>query len=255
VLSRLGALAALLLILGQPMAALAGGWEAGTPDHDDVPETEQTQSPRHAPDTDISIRHYAEKSPALSPPDIDSVHYYPHLPEPARYLPSCGGPISDISFPQVPMQEPLLGPVRLRSGLSTEESLTPVVHRGELRLDEISPSLAAPLLSSGPNTPPPSSGNWIIDNPGNKEDNTTILLNGHLNVTAGDLTLDNVTLIVNCISDGQYGINVSAGSTLNLTNTIITAFNGSLHYKFTVFGNMTMDGCNVSEMWGDSERY
>ncbi len=128
----------------------------------------------------------------------------------------------------------------------------PIQHRGELILDPSVFFRDISFFASGPDTPPPATGDWIVDEPGNNVNNTTILLNGSLKVTTGDLTLDNVTLIMNCTADGQYGINVSAGGVLDLVNCNITAFSGALHYKFAVFGEMTMDRCNVSEMWGES---
>ena len=127
--------------------------------------------------------------------------------------------------------------------------------RGGLVLVDSFRSGDSPLPAFGPDTPPPSNGDWIIDETGNNVNNTTIILSGNLNVTTGDLTLDNVTLIINSTTDGQYGINVSAGGVLTLTNCNITAFDGSLHYRFAVYGMMTMDRCDVSEMWGDPDSY
>ena len=258
VLSRPITLAALLLILVQPVTVLAGGWETDRSDDAGAPKTRQTASPHQAPDRDDSARIEAGQAPAFSPEYADSLSQYaPRMAEPGRYLPvlrmgpPCDGPISDLPFPAYPMREPLPTSAYLESGPLMDGPASPIVHRGELDLDEIHRSSASPLLFSGPNTPPPTSGDWMIDKPGNNVNNTTIILNGNLKVTTGDLTLDNVTLIINCTSDGQYGINVSAGGALNLVNDNITAFNGAHHYKFAVFGNMTMDRCNVSEMWGD----
>jgi len=147
--------------------------------------------------------------------------------------------------------EPLLTTISLGPEMSMNFPGLQIKHRGELALEpsvfgrDISP------FSYGPDTPPPSSGDWIVDEAGNNVNNTTIVLDGNLKVTTGDLTLDNVSLVMNCTVDGQYGINVSAGGTLNVINTNISAFNGSLHYKFAVYGCMTMELCDVSEMWGD----
>ena len=153
------------------------------------------------------------------------------------------------------MMAPKVSPQRAPSLVpwdgSARRTPPPVTHRGSLVLDGAALANDISLFSYGPNTPPPPSGDWVVDQPGNNVNNTTVVLNGNLNLTAGDLTLDNVTLIINSTGDGQYCLNVSQGSCFNVTNTNITAFNGSLHYRFQVYGNMTMDRCNVSEMWGD----
>ena len=133
--------------------------------------------------------------------------------------------------------------------------MEPVQHRGGLALDLSAASGNIRLFARGPDTPPPSSGDWTIDEAGNFVNDTTIMLEGSLIVTTGDLTLDNVTLIMKCMTDGQHEINVNAGGVLNLINCTITAFNGSLHYKFVVHGNMTMDRCDASEMWGDMQNW
>jgi parallel beta-helix repeat protein len=229
----------LILILAQPAAVMAGGLGGGV-EKEGVPNAAVQESPPEQPPvTGASSGPVVQMIPAVMPESPDTMFRssYP-MDDPLNYL-----------------AEPVLPVARLHTPFSMNEPTSPIIHRGELDLDGINPSWSSPLLSYGPNTPPPASGDWIINQPGNNVNNTTILLNGSLYIVAGELTLDNVTLIMNCTVDGQYQINISAGGTLNVTNTNITAFNGSLHYKFAVYGSMTMDRCNVSEMWGDYTIY
>jgi len=226
------ALLVILLFLAQPLSFPAGGSaeiadvSAGPSDScndpaiDRAPASEVAGGPQR--DTPVTA---SSSNPKPIPPEQP-------CPE---FVSGCGGD-----------KEPAVNP-----DLSSEQSGR---HRGVLALGAPA-SGADPRAASGPDTPPPASGDWTIGQPGNRIDNGTIVLNGDLLVTAGDLALDNVTLVLNCTADGQYEINVSRGAALKLTNTIITSFNGSLHYKFSVFGALAMDRCDACEMWGDPARY
>ena len=62
------------------------------------------------------------------------------------------------------------------------------------------------------NFPAPQTGDWIIDNE-TRVWNETIFLNGNLTITDdGNLTFKNVTLIMNCSEDGEFGITVNNGA-------------------------------------------
>ncbi|MFQ5978851.1 MAG: nitrous oxide reductase family maturation protein NosD [Candidatus Heimdallarchaeota archaeon] len=76
--------------------------------------------------------------------------------------------------------------------------------------------------------PPPSSGDWIINNPTNIW-NETITVNGSILVqSGGNLTLQNVTLRMNSTSDGECNITVYNGGFLNIIeNSSVTAVNVS----------------------------
>jgi parallel beta-helix repeat protein len=216
-------LAVILLTLIQPIASTVGG--LGTDERCD---------------NIISESEYADASSTLtdrclSTQLLDST-------KTSGYFPSLGNNI----HPALPHPEFLAGGRLLPPDTG---------HRGILDLNMISPLQPAQRGSSGPNTPPPVNGDWIIDQPGNVVNNAIIPLNGNLNITTGDLTLDRVSLIMNCIVDGQYGININPGGMLKITNSIITASDGSSHYNFTVYGTLTMDGCNVSETWGDMDKW
>lgn len=70
----------------------------------------------------------------------------------------------------------------------------------------------------------------------NKEEwnNRVITLNGNLTVNeTGSITLDNVTLIMNCSFNGEYWIEVNGGQ-LYLYNSNITSANPDYHYRFSV---------------------
>ncbi|UCH89406.1 MAG: right-handed parallel beta-helix repeat-containing protein [Thermoplasmata archaeon] len=78
--------------------------------------------------------------------------------------------------------------------------------------------------------------------------NQTIDLIGNLTINStGKLILYNVTLQMNCSFDSEFGIIVEEGGVFNLTETKITGVNNKT-WSFNVFGNMSMDNCNISFM-------
>jgi hypothetical protein len=233
----------LLLILVQPAGALAGGDTGGhtrdtgksdevaapipsAPPPDFRPDPEKVESP-FAPETNSSDtdRGLSPEIPGNIPPIPDSEwepDFVPIMPEPKS--------VEDPAF--MPTADP-----------------------GAFSPDEFKPAPTSQRSFNGPNMPVPTSGDWIIDQGGNVIQDETIYLNGSLNITTGNLTLRNVKLYMNCIVDGQYQINISQKGSLYAYNTIITANSPIYHYKFSVFGNMTMYWCDVSEMWGDPLDY
>jgi parallel beta-helix repeat protein len=103
-------------------------------------------------------------------------------------------------------------------------------------------------------------GDWLINDSQNRT-NETIVLTGNLVVGfGGNLTFRNVTLMMNCTSDGQYQIEVQNGGTMNTldldddnTTTTdasnITANNSNYEYKFRVRtgANFTMRNSELHE--------
>ena len=83
-----------------------------------------------------------------------------------------------------------------------------------------------------------------------------IMLSGNLKVeSGGDLTLNNVTLIMNCSSDGEYEINVGSGGTLRLNKATVTA-PFDKRYKFIVRGTLIMkNGTTVSFLFDPIKIY
>ncbi|MHA1961636.1 MAG: right-handed parallel beta-helix repeat-containing protein [Candidatus Thorarchaeota archaeon] len=111
-------------------------------------------------------------------------------------------------------------------------------------------------------------GEVVVENV-SKWENQTILLNGNLTINAtGELTMYNVTLIVNSTFDGQYGIFVEEGGKLfvhesNITvwdrNTTVVIGNISdplvvskgLKMKFDAYGNLTIERSKIGYLWGE----
>jgi parallel beta-helix repeat protein len=71
---------------------------------------------------------------------------------------------------------------------------------------------------------PPTTGDWIITKAATFS-NFNITLNGNLVINAGgDLTLHNVTLIINCSYGGEFHIEINNGGILTITaNSLITS--------------------------------
>ena len=95
------------------------------------------------------------------------------------------------------------------------------------------------------NYPAPENGDWTIENE-TIVWNETIILTGNLTIEKyGNLTLNNVTLIMNCSFDGEFIIEIKNGSILGIfdfdNNSLtindrsnITSKNNSYEYKFFV---------------------
>ena len=78
-----------------------------------------------------------------------------------------------------------------------------------------------------------------------------ITLNGNLNISsAGTLTLENVTLIFNSTSDGEYGISIEGGS-LIVNNSNLTGYNGTNDWFFDVHenSNLILRESNISYIY------
>jgi parallel beta-helix repeat protein len=101
-------------------------------------------------------------------------------------------------------------------------------------------------------TPPPASGDWTVT------DETTIIdqtvtLSGNLTIRGGGvLTLHNVTLIMNCTVDGQYGIKVASDGALRMNRSIITSSKSELCYNFSIYGNASIENSTIEKVWGNN---
>ena len=102
---------------------------------------------------------------------------------------------------------------------------------------------------------PPDDGDWIIENE-TLVKNKEILLNGNLIINNGSkLTFDNVTLKMNCTTNGEYKIKIKKGGEFFArNNTNITSNNTIFLYKFEVHGKMELNNCVISDLWG-GERF
>lgn len=110
----------------------------------------------------------------------------------------------------------------------------------------------APPSREEPNIPPRTE-DWVIisDDMIVSEDeefvNKTILLTGNLTIERwGTLMLKNSTLIINCSTDGEYLLKVAEGGSFSIYNTIVTSINKTFGYRFEIYGNVTMEKCEVS---------
>ncbi|MBU0456754.1 MAG: right-handed parallel beta-helix repeat-containing protein [Nanoarchaeota archaeon] len=96
-------------------------------------------------------------------------------------------------------------------------------------------------------------GNWVI-NSTTTCSNETIYLNGNLTVQdAGDLTFNNITLIINATSDHQYYISTNPGSIFTIqSNSNITTSNTNFYYEFTTDGLLEIYDSDISYVWGNT---
>jgi subtilase family serine protease len=99
--------------------------------------------------------------------------------------------------------------------------------------------------------------------------NETIVLKGNLTIQGGgSLSLDNVTLVMNCTVDGEFWIFVEAGGELRVKMSTITAFDKTtpvvheqnpietytvygLRYHFVIRGKASIVGSTIEYLWGD----
>ena len=109
-------------------------------------------------------------------------------------------------------------------------------------------SLKANAEGSGEDYPAPENGTWTIVSETNIW-NETIILNGNLTIEEeGVLIFKNVTFIINCTYDGEFGIIVNENGKFHILDydndpdtlkdkSIITAFNSAYEYRFLVKSN------------------
>lgn len=115
-------------------------------------------------------------------------------------------------------------------------------------------------------TPPSPIGDTFIDDISRWE-NETVMLNGNLTINStGELTLYNVTLIMNSTYDGEFGIYVKEGGRFLVYSSSITAYDTTtpvwmqragrvwispgLKYKFAVYGNLAVQDSDIGYLWG-----
>jgi parallel beta-helix repeat protein len=101
----------------------------------------------------------------------------------------------------------------------------------------------SPLLYINLSFAQPTSGDWVIT--GNEVvQNTTITLNGNLIIKGGgNLSLNNVTLIINSGFVGQYGILAEPNSKLSIYNSKISSTDSKYGPVFSLIGtNLVMKG-------------
>jgi len=99
--------------------------------------------------------------------------------------------------------------------------------------------------------PAPEYGDWTITN-NTTVSNEMIILTGNLVIgDGGVLTLENVTLVMNISTNGEYGITVETGGVLRVLNSTITG-NSGYHYSFEVDGKLTVYQSTVEYLWGET---
>jgi len=129
------------------------------------------------------------------------------------------------------------------------------VRPGWLALSTLLVIVAMACLTSA-QTPPPSSGDWVID------DSTTITgmtvdINGSLIVNDdGQLALANVDLSFQSVASGSVGIIVHTGGSLMINGGSVVSSN-SEHYSFVVENGtfFRMENVTVSDMWHNDAYY
>lgn len=103
-------------------------------------------------------------------------------------------------------------------------------------------------------TPPPQSGDWII-NDTTLVENSTLIINGSIIVnTSGALILKNSQIYMNLSSDGEHWIDIYGN--LTMLGSLITAYNTSNNYYIRVFSDakLRIEDSEISYAgyaWGD----
>ncbi len=91
------------------------------------------------------------------------------------------------------------------------------------------------------------SGDWVINNP-TKVVDEQIYVSGNLEVR-GDLTLWNADIFMTLSVDNQYIVNVTGTGNLMANDSMITSALSWIEFGFTVYGEMTLERVEVSEVW------
>jgi len=100
-------------------------------------------------------------------------------------------------------------------------------------------------------------GDWVVSNT-TMNSSEIKYLEGNLTIEVnGNLTLDNVTLIFNCVSDGQYHIEIKNGGELHIRNNSAITRGYKYNYLFWVRAGakLTMENSSLRQCGykGDSE--
>jgi len=97
-------------------------------------------------------------------------------------------------------------------------------------------------------------GEWVVV-VDTEESNKTIVLNGNLSIeNNATLTLNNVTLIVNSTSNGQYGIFSEHNTSIVVNNAKITAYNESNGFRFVLHGSAMFNHTEIVDVYGNIQR-
>lgn len=88
---------------------------------------------------------------------------------------------------------------------------------------------------------------WIISN-AIALNNLNITLTGNLTIVdGGNLTFNNINLMINSSYDGEFGIYVDGEFYAH--NSTTTAYNNSNRYQLKIYGKMVIEQCDVSYAW------
>jgi parallel beta-helix repeat protein len=103
----------------------------------------------------------------------------------------------------------------------------------------------------------PNNNDWVIetdDNVSRSSDEGDIHLDGNLYVE-GNLDLSDITLTLDCTSDGEFQIYVDQQGSLRIDNCMITTSSSQNRFKFRVYGSMTISSSTISNLWGDADNH
>jgi len=98
-------------------------------------------------------------------------------------------------------------------------------------------------------TPPPSSGDWIIND--TTSWNSGAVLKGNLKIgSQGVLILDSANITFDCAQKCQYTVDVQGGGTLRASNTVFSARQSTFPYMFKIRtgANVLLDRCTVMDV-------
>jgi len=112
---------------------------------------------------------------------------------------------------------------------------------------------AARAENDPPDTGGTVTGDWTVNDTRAYTGVQITVLEGSLKiVSGGSLTLENVVLRFDGITDGAHGIDVQQDGALELSGgTNVSSTDGSVHYRFKARGSLEMNNSFVSEVWGD----
>jgi hypothetical protein len=115
-------------------------------------------------------------------------------------------------------------------------------------------ALVAIAASSTAQTDPVPGQDWVV------QDNTfwdkDLLMTTNITVnSSGSLKLDNMTLTMMGLRDGELRIFVEAGSSLEIVNTNVRSSNSDIHYWFECRGKVIFDGANVRDVASNTSRW
>ena len=117
----------------------------------------------------------------------------------------------------------------------------------------VAPAILSALAILGPFAAA-QTADWVIDKPGvTLDDQNKVMSNSIIVEKGGGLAIRNSTVIFNLTKNAAAGILVQPGGTLEMFDSKVLSGNPANSPTFVSYGNLTIDNCDITGLWGHFE--